>query len=172
MRVAALRTDIGHLYLDDVENRSQKNFSSEPAGQSRYFHVPTDAELTTVLASFGITLTTLPLATLRTAVYGGATAPFTSVDVSSATLVALAGISALVGAVQTACVTALQNLIAPSLVETGPVLLSFVYGKLSKLSAVTFQPGSPFPETETRLGYAATAAVAVVENDGNTPYSV
>jgi hypothetical protein len=172
MRVAALRTDIGHLNLDDVENSSQRNFSSEPAGQSRYFHAPTDAELTAVLAKYGITTTTLPLATLRTAVYGGATAPYASVNVASATLIALAGISALAATPQAACVADLQNLIAPSLVETGPVLLSFVYGKLHKLSNTSFQPGSPNAATIARLGYSAHAAVACVANDGSTPFVI
>lgn len=55
MRVGFVRTDLsanspnGRLYLSDVENTSQRNFSSEPKGQSRYFHKPTDAELLTVL---------------------------------------------------------------------------------------------------------------------------
>ena len=172
MRVAALRSDIKDIYLDDVENSSQRTFSSEPAGQSRYFHLPSDAELTAILTKYSITLITLPLATLRTAVYGAAVAPFSSVDVSSATLVALAGISGLGPTPQAACVADLQNLIAPPLVETGPVLLSFVYGKLNKLSNVSYQPGSPNAATIARLGYIANAAVACVESDGVTPFSV
>lgn len=171
MRVAALRTDIGRLYIDDVENRSQRNFSSEPVGQSRYLHTPTDAELTKILTAYGID-GTLTLAALRTAVYGGVTPPFTSVDVSGATLSGLGPIAGLPAPQEAAIILELQNLIAPSLVETGPVLLSFVYGKLSKFSLTSYRPGSPYPETIARLGFAAAAAVACVDNDGVTPFSL
>ena len=79
--------------------------------------------------------------------------------------------------------TAIQNVIAPSLVETGPVLLSFAAGKLSILSASYFQPGypmqsstaSPFGYDESavqRLGYAAGPAVFITENDGHTAYTL
>jgi hypothetical protein len=37
MRVGLIRQDIARLYLDDVENTSQRAFSSSPPGQSRYF---------------------------------------------------------------------------------------------------------------------------------------
>lgn len=161
MRVAIVRTDLGHLYLDDVENTSQRHFSSEPAGQSRYFHRPSDAELTAVLAKYGITTATLSLATLRAAVYPSAT----TVNVAPATLTALAGITALT-ATQAACVADLQNLIAPSLVETGPALLSFAYGKLSKLRSAAFQPGAG------RSGLPAGIAVAIVANDGSTAFTL
>lgn len=162
MRVAIVRSDVGHMYLDDIENTSQRDFSSEPAGQSRYLHRPTDAELTAILAKYSITLVTLPLATLRAAVYPTAV----TVNVASATLTALAGISALAPTAQAACVADLQNAIAPSLVETGPVLLSFVYGVLSKMKVATFQPGG------TRGNLPAGIAAAIVANDGSTVYTV
>jgi hypothetical protein len=78
---------------------------------------------------------------------------------------------------------ALQNVIAPGLIETGPVLLSFANGKLSILSATYFQPGYP-PQSNTaspfgfdesavqRLGYAQGPAVFITENDGMTPYTL
>ena len=348
MRVAALRTDIGHLYLDDIENSSQRNFSSEPAGQSRYIHSPTDAELAAVLKSYAfvtrvgstaspfdttiadgtilkikasaaaaytsITVTSgaavtaaqivvdlnlgftnaglpfrarvsganvaidstiggpaayiqmdttaaalatvlgltiaalsgLTVSLLIKAVYvglnavagqtgvaatvtafdgteatiGGLTgmqasdvgkvitfsgsanpanngtfrindfisatsvkvanedavspdAALTwteyanmSVDVSVATINALSSFSLLTTAQKSALDTAIANVIAPSLVETGPVLLSFVYGKLSKLSSSSYQPGG------ARIGLPAGAAVACVANDGSTPYTI
>jgi len=82
-----------------------------------------------------------------------------------------------------ALATAIQNAIAPALIETGPVLLSFAKGKLSILSAAYFQPGyppqsntaSPFGYDESavqRLGYAQGPAVFITENDGITPYTL
>ncbi len=82
-----------------------------------------------------------------------------------------------------ALATALQNVVAPSLIETGPVLLSFAKGKLSILSATYFQPGyppqsttaSPFGFDESavqRLGYAQGPAVFITENDGVTAYTL
>lgn len=82
-----------------------------------------------------------------------------------------------------ALATAIQNAIAPSLVETGPVLLSFANGKLSILQAAYFQPGYP-PQSNTaspfgfdesavqRLGYAQGPAVFITENDGTTAYTL
>lgn len=162
MRVAIIRSDIGHLYLDDVENTSQRNFSSEPVGQSRYFHKPSDAELIAVEAKYGISQATLPVATLKTALYPTGT----TVDVSSASIQALAGISALGAGPKAAITKEIQDLVAPSLVETGPALLSFVYGKLSKLNSAAFQPGG------ARIGLPAHAAVAIVANDGVTPFTI
>lgn len=82
-----------------------------------------------------------------------------------------------------ALASAIQNAVAPSLIETGPVLLSFAAGKLSILQASYFQPGyppqtpfqSPFGANEgatSRLGYAAGPAVFITANDGTTPYTL
>ena len=79
--------------------------------------------------------------------------------------------------------TAIQNVVAPALIETGPVLLSFANGKLSILLASYFQPGypaqsntaSPFGLNEgatTRLGYAMGPAVFITANDGSTVFSL
>ena len=159
MRVAIVRSDLGHLYLDDVENSSQRNFSSQPAGQSKYFHKPTDAELTALLVAAGVASTNL--GALKTAAYPTAT----PVDVSSATLGAVAGLTALSSGPQAARVAKLQDAMAPSLVETGAVLLAFAYGKLSKLKSAAFQPGA---------GRAVPAgiAAAIVANDGTTPFTL
>lgn len=269
MRVAFIRTDISREYLSDIENSSQRNFSSEPQGQSRYLHKPTDTELANMLAVYGrltirgsdtaatvdtsvangtklnirigstatysqITVTSsataaktaivtelnagfvaaglgltarisgtnqvaidttlggpdayvsisasspstgalhtvlglaasattgLSVAALKAAVYPSAT----TVNVAPATINALSTFSLLATATQTSLDTAVADLVAPSLVETGPVLLSFVYGVLSKLRSSTFQPGG------ARIGLAAGAAVAIVANDGSTVYSI
>lgn len=270
MRVGIVRTDIGHIYLADVENRSQRNFSSQPPGQTRYLHKPTDAELQTVLntyakltirgsdtaatvdttvangtklniktsaaASFtqvvvssnaalaktqivtelnaqfalnglglvarisgtnqitidttakganayiatsatspstaalhtvlGITApaTTTPLsvASLKTAVYPSAT----TINVAAATINALSSFSLLGTTDQTNLDTAIADAVAPSLVETGQILLSFVYGNLSKMRVAGFQPGG------ARSGLPAGIAAAIVASDGSTPFSV
>jgi DNA-binding phage protein len=269
MRVGVVRSDIGHMYLQDVENRSQRNFSSQPAGQSRYFHKPTDVEiqafldanapltklgsvttdpvdttgtgnklnvkasasasvftqitvtsgattskaqivsdlnsgflaaglplvaslqgtaqvainttlkgenaylelsagspstatLQTVLGLATTALTPLTVAALKTAVYPSAT----TINVASATIVALSSFASLSTSAQATLVGAVQDFIAPSLVETGPTLMSFVYGNLSKWRSSAFQPGG------TRIGLPAGIAAAIVANDGSTPFTV
>lgn len=276
MRVGIVRSDIGKVYLADVESRTQRNFSSEPAGQSRNFTKPTDAallavlnakailsakgdntsatsnttggnnvlrvrasstaaytviavtsnaalpkatlaaELNTAFANAGLplvatvltggdankvqidtvapnagptayleidtaangstlnallhsgwavsppALTGLPVATLKSAVYPSGT----TINVASATIVALSTFASMQAAAQLALVTAVQDVIAPALVETGPVLLSFAYGQLSKLRSTSFQPGG------ARIGLPAGVAVAIVENDGSTPFTL
>ncbi len=159
MRVAVVRSDLKYVLLDDVESRSQRNFSSEPAGQSRYLKKPTDAELTKVLVKYGVSGS---LSALKTAVYPSGT----TVDVSTATIQAVTGISGL-GSTPKAAITAeLQELIAPKFVETGMALLSFVYGKLSQLRSTSFRPGG------VRGGLPAGIAVAIVADDGSTTYTL
>lgn len=48
-----IRNDIGGVYIADVENTSQRYFSSEPAGQSRYVKKPTNSDLASVLNLYG-----------------------------------------------------------------------------------------------------------------------
>lgn len=160
MRVAVVRSDLAHFYLADVENSSQRNFSSEPAGQSRYFHKPTDAELTALLTAAGVASSNL--AALKAAVYPTAS----TVDVSSATVGGVSGISALSSTPKAALVAEIQNLVAPQLVETGPALLSFAYGQLSKLASASFDPGG------SRTSAPPGAAVAIVHDDGVTPFTL
>lgn len=52
MRVGIVRSDIGKIFLNDVESRSQRCFSKEPPGQALYLHKPTDAELLAVLDGY------------------------------------------------------------------------------------------------------------------------
>jgi hypothetical protein len=54
MRIGFTRTDIGPLYIDDIENKSQRNFSSEPRGQSRYYARATAAQLQVALDNWAI----------------------------------------------------------------------------------------------------------------------
>lgn len=268
MRIGIVRTDIARIYLSDVENASQRDFSSQPKGQSRYFVHPTDAQLTAVLNKFGLAtllgtntstfnttgsngtklnirvrstdaykqvtvrsgatvtaaqivtdlnlgfknggiaasarvagtavaidttvggpgvnldldastpstatlqtvlgLSTSPvagvtLAALKAAVYPTAT----TVNVASATILALGGATGFINlstAQQTALVGAVQDLVAPRIVETGPALRSFAYGILSKMASPSFQPGG------SRSKLPAGVACEVLADDGSTPF--
>lgn len=162
MRVAIVRSDIAQVLLDDVESSSQRCFSAEPAGQSRYFKKPSDAALQAILTSYGIDTGTLSVTTLKAAIYPTST----TVDVSTATVGALDGITALGTNPKAACIAEIADLVAPKLVETGPVLLSFVKGKLSKLKSSAFQPGG------SRSGLPAGIAAAIVADDGTTAYTI
>ncbi|HED06034.1 MAG TPA: hypothetical protein ENI61_05055 [Ignavibacteria bacterium] len=92
------RTDIPNgLYIDDIENTSQRNFSSQPVGQSRILRRPSDTELVTVLDSYAFLtiVSNLTSATFDTTIANGtllnirdsSTGSFTQISVtSSATL--------------------------------------------------------------------------------------
>lgn len=274
MRVAIVRSDISSFYLDDVENTSQRDFSSQPGGQSRYFKKPTDAQFlatlnaravlsalgnngsttyntsanhtlrirTSAAAAFtaievtagvgtaksliatqlnaafvaaglpvvatyfssgalsgqiqldtvapnsgpsayleldtagnGSTLNVaigstwdvsppvlsgLSVAALKAAVYPTSV----TVDVSSATVAALSTFASMQAVPKAALLAAVADLVAPKLVETGLVLLSFAYGKLSKISKAAFQPGG------ARSGLPAGIAAAIVQDDGTSVF--
>jgi hypothetical protein len=263
-----VRTDIAPIYLSDVENSSQRDFSSQPKGQSRYFKKPSDASLLAVLnvvafltiqgsntsanintsgtsngtilkvrtkssnsfttitvtsgaavtktqivtdlnngfitaglpltariaatnkitidnatkgpsayielSSTGAALHTLvgltadsgtsglSVAALKAAVYPTAT----TIDVSSVTVTALSTFSKMLTSNQTTLVAAIADAVAPKLVETGSVLLSFALGIISKLNNAAFQPGG------SRIGLPAGVAVAVLKDDGSTVFSL
>jgi hypothetical protein len=52
MRVGIVRSDIQKIFLNDIESRSQRCYSKEPPGQTRYLHKPSDAELLAVLNAY------------------------------------------------------------------------------------------------------------------------
>ncbi len=264
MRLATLRSDIGPFFVADIESRSQRCFSSEPPGQTRYFALPSAASFSALLAenapvtllgtnagdfntaaganvlvikdsatgsnktitvtagaavtaativtdlNAGFTTNGLRLvaratsgdeiaidttgtnqgesayikvdstSTLETvlglgtgaitgvdmtsdllaAIYTGTSPLYTAADLQSATILGESTFSDLSDAGQAALVSAIQDFLAPSLVETGPVLLSYVYGQISKFAATSFQPGGE------RAGYDAGAAFAVLDDDG------
>jgi hypothetical protein len=283
MRVAIVRSDIGTLYLADVESRVKRCFSAEPPGQSLYLKKPSDAVLLAILVgtplmsrtpainSGGATLsvrgdettasvntssnsdlkirldptaafTTVsvtagaavaktviaadlntgfvnaglavrasvvgtnqiqldtqipvagPTAHLELDTSGGgstlsvrldsgwpATPPdldglsvaalkaaiwptSVTVDVSDATLNGLSTWTIMPTAHKATFYTALRYLVAPRLIETGPALLSFVYGQLSKLRSATFRPGG------SHVGLPAGIGAAIVADDGVTPF--
>lgn len=264
MRIGIVRTDIARIYLSDVENASQRDFSSQPKGQSRYFVHPTDAQLQAVLNKYALStllgtntstfnttggnntklnikvagstyqqvavrsgaavtaaqivldlnaafknagigatarvsgtsvaidtnvggptvalqlsasspstatlqtvlglstslVTTVTLAALKAAIYPSAT----TVNVASATIVALGSFASLSTAQQAALVGAVQDIVAPRLVETGPAVRSFAYGILSKMASSSFQPGG------SRSKLPAGIACVVLADDGSTPF--
>jgi len=259
MRLATVRTDMGPFFVADIESRSQRCFSSEPPGQTRYFEKASDAALTDVLNTYG-KLTIKSGTIVFPLTIGAAQDTLTIADVSGAPKTfnianaTYANIASLVAAVNTAfsaqelrlvarnvgnalyidtsgtniglsayvkadasqfvtaisldtsafsgttMLTALKAIIypsastvalqngdidgvltfadlstadlatlcdavrdaaAPELVETGPVLLSYVYGQISKFAGATFQPGGD------RAGYPAGAAFVVLADDGS-----
>jgi hypothetical protein len=266
MRIAAIRSDIQKIYLNDIENRSQRCFSSEPAGQSRYFAKPSSSEITSVLEAFApatllgsntsasvntsaganvllikdtaagsnVTITVTSGATTAktviaadlnagfaanglklsarvagsnkiaidttagnlgpgayikvdasstletvlglstTAVVGTSTATVvsavyptpTTVNVSESGIGAIAGYTNMDSDSLAALAEALQAVVAPLLIETGPVLLSFAYGNIAGFSSSTFQPGGE------RGGLEAGAAIYVLQDDGGTHYTL
>jgi hypothetical protein len=114
MRVGVIRGDLpGPVFLSDVEQTSQTNFSVEPAGQSRYLSRPTVASVTTALSAVPAAIEstsniTFPLTVagaganvlkLRTLSTGG----YTTVTVAAATYTTMA---LLLVAVNAALVTA------------------------------------------------------------------
>lgn len=123
---------------------------------------PSAGALHTVLGLAAATTTGLSLAALRTAVYPTAV----TINVSSATILALSTFSLLTAAAQTALVDAIADLIAPSFTETSLVLLSFVNGVFGKAADAGFRPGG------ARIGLTAGPAIACLDDDGVTPFSI
>ncbi len=267
MRLATVRTDIQKIYLSDIENASQRNFSSQPKGQSRYIVRPTDAQLLAILEAgakatlvgsntstfnttgsnatklnirtigsgaytqvtvrsgaavtaaqivsdlniafqdagilataritgtsvaidtvaggpavdldldasspstaalqtvLGLSTTAVPgisVATLKAAIYPTAV----TANVASATILALGSLTNMSTADKASLVTAVQDAVAPRVVETGLVLRSYSYGVISQLRSATFRPGG------ARVGLPAGLAVYVLEDDGSTAFTI
>lgn len=117
-------------------------------------------------AAGGVSDTIGSLTTLQAAIVAAVYPTATTIDVSSATIIAVdpafAGLSS---DDQAALVLAIADTIAPKLIETGYAQLSFVSGKMSKMKVAGFRPGG------VRAGKPAGIAIAVVEDDGSTAYS-
>jgi hypothetical protein len=275
MRVAAIRTDMSSIYVNDIENRAQRCFSSEPAGQSLYLKKASDEQLLEVYNTYGfatiqgsdtaptidtsthftlslktsagasyvavnvrqgvattkaniivdlnagfaasglalkafldnnkVTIQTtgavcgekgyvaldtvgqldsnlglsnspvvgVSFATFKAAIYTGGT-----VNVSTAGISAIGSLGLMVSADLTALVNAVADLVAPKLVETGPVLLSFVYGTLSKYVSSSFAPGAQYNRStqtwssNSHVSQGTGAAVVCLANDGVTPFTL
>jgi hypothetical protein len=146
-------------------NQIQIDTISPNTGPSAVLDIDTFANGSTLNTPLGLTdgatLTGLTVAALQVAVYPTTT----TIDVSSATITALSTFANLTTTQQADLVAAIAEVIAPYFVETGYVLLSFVSGNLSEMRDAAFQPGG------TYVGLPAGPAVAVVEDDGVTPFT-
>lgn len=272
MLVIPIRSDLRSLYINDIENRSQRNFSSEPAGQSLYVNKGTNAEFSEALENYGyvalisstnsntfnttsgnntlvvkdsasgssktISVTSNAALTraalvsdlntgfsaqgvsLSARVYdtnrvviestgtnkgsvayieilssstleddlGLSTTPVTSVDletlldkvyptstsanVSESQMQTISQFAGLSDSKIEALTGAIQSVAGFNLVETGPVLLSFAYGTLSKLSSSSYQPGAQNGVSNVHVDLPVGPAVVCLENDGSTLFSL
>jgi hypothetical protein len=156
----------GYPFVASIVGTNQIQIDTTIAGQNALLDIDTFANGSTLNTPLGLTdgatLTPLTLTALRTAVYPTTT----TIDVSSATVTALSTFANLTTTQQADLVDGIADVIAPSLIETGPALLSFAYGNLSKLRDTTFQPGG------SRIGLTAGPAVAVLADDGVTPFTL
>ncbi len=151
------------LFATVVSNRIQ--IDSLIGGPTAYIEVDTVGNGSTLNTAIGLAdgaTSGLSISDLKTAIYPTSS----TVDVSSTTILALSTFSLLSTDKQDRLVDATADLVAPTLVETGLTLLSFAYGVLSKLRSVDFQPGGD------RIGLPTGPAVACVEDDGSTPFSL
>ncbi len=140
-------------------NQIQIDSTSTNMGPGSYVGIDTVANGSTLstavgYSSSGVTAAGLTVSALQTAVYPTSS----TIDVSSATISALSTFSDMDTTSLAALVEAIADAVAPHIVETGPAMLSFAHGSISKARAAAFQPH----------GYPAGIGVAVVENDGTT----
>jgi len=151
MRIGVIRADISKsLFIADVEPTSQYNPMTDAEGQTRYVYRPDLARIQAYLNAQGLVASAAALI-LATVPVGG------PVNVSSAAITGVAGL----GAATVAQVRALQDLLAPRLVETRAARESFLVGNLRGFLAPTFNPD---PHRIPAL--ANGAAIGVVADDG------
>jgi hypothetical protein len=157
MRVAVIRGDISKaLFIADVESKSQASATTEPSrGNSRYVGRPNATNIQNYLNAQGLVTVAATLITATVPVGG-------PVDVSSATIMGVAGL----GAATAAQVAAIQELLAPQFVETDAVKKSFLSGNLSGYRSASFNPD---PRRDPAL--TPGAAIALVQDDGVTPFT-
>lgn len=135
--------------------------NSGPAGKLQIDTIVGGCTLSTPLGfTDGANLTGLSLAAFKAAIYP---TPIT-IDISMATIGGLSTYSYLSNL--GSFTYFIQEAVAPHLVETGRVLLSFANGMLGKSVSATFQPGG------ARIGLPAGPAFAIVEDDGVTPFTI
>jgi hypothetical protein len=118
-------------------------------------------------AAGGVIVGGMSVATLEAAIYPGGTV----VDVSPATINALSTFSDLTTAQQALIrdgnnENGIADVVAPRLVETSLVLLSFASGVIHHLGLATFQPGGD------RVGLPAGAVGSILEDDGVTAFTL
>jgi hypothetical protein len=148
-------------------NQLQIDTTDDNAGPSARLQVDSVVNGSTLntavgFAAGGVTVTGITVASVKAAVYPTPT----TINVSTAAIVALSSWSLLSATKQAALVDAVAEVIAPSFVETGAVLLSFAYGVFSKMRSATFQPGGD------RVGLPAGVAAAFLQDDGVSVFSL
>jgi len=158
MRVGVIRGDLSSpLFIGDLEPTSQIDPMIEH-GQSRYLSRPDPVKLQAYLDAQG----------LGTGGGGSATAAITitasnpvggPIDVSASTVAALTGL----GAATVTQLAAIADFLAPRFIETDVAKKSYLFGMLHGFLSSSFTPD---PNR-----FSASAAIAVVEDDGVTLFS-
>jgi hypothetical protein len=157
MRVAVIRGDLSKpLFLADLEPKSQTSSSVETAGQNRYLSRPDATKIADYLTAQGLVASASGLITATVPVGG-------PVDVSSATITGVAGL----GGATVTQVTALQDFLAPRIVETDVAKKSFLFGNMAGYRSASFNP-----DTRSNPPRASSAAISVVADDGVTAFAV
>jgi hypothetical protein len=155
MRVAVIRGDLpGPIFIADMESKVH-NPMVGPAGQQRYLSRPDPVRIAAYLTSQSLSASATALITATVPVGG-------PVDVSSATI---KGVSGLSGASATQ-VTALQDLLAPQFYESQNAKDSFNLGNLKKFRSASFNP-----DPRRVPAFTNGAAIVVVMDDGVTPFT-
>lgn len=165
-------TAAGLLLLASVVGTNQIRITSTGGntGPLAYFEIDSVANGSTLntavgFAAGGVLVSGITLAALRTLLQTAVYPTAVTINVSTATIIAVSTISLLSGPNQTALVAAIAELVAPTFIETGAVLLSFTDGVISKARSASFRPDG------SRAGYATGIAVATVASDGVTPFT-
>lgn len=149
-----------------LSGTNQITIDTTTKGANAYVEIsaasPSTGALHTVVGLAAAATSPLTIAALKTAAYPTGT----TIDVSTATLSALSTFSLMLAGAQSSLVTAIADAIAPKLAETGPVLISFTFGTISKLTSASFQPGG------SRIGLPAGVAAQALADDGVTPFAL
>ncbi len=152
MRIGVIRADLPNsIFVADLEPTSQVN-PMHDHGQTRYFSRPSAVAVAAYLTAQGLAASATGLITATVPVGG-------PVDVSPATIRGVSGL----GSATNTQVTALQDLLAPRVVETVVAKASWEKGNLKGLRSGTFTPD---PNR-----FATGAAIAVVADDGVTLFT-
>lgn len=153
MRVAVIRGDLSKLiFVADLGSKSAESI----IGQNQYLSRPDASKIDAYLDAAGFTATAAAVIAATVPVGG-------PVDVSPATIKAVGDLSTATDGQ----VTALQEFLAPRIVETDLAKKSWLYGNLAGYRSASFNPDPrrwPAPSNG--------AAIAVVADDGVTAYSV
>lgn len=157
-RVTVVRSDIPRVYVNDLENRSQRNAPYEAAGQTQYLgSIAQGLDNGRYEALQDFLLNGIAAGAASETVADLLAGTVDSSDVSTGTIQSTISSRTLTAAELETC----QDLLSARFVETGPFLLSFDRGVLEGLLDANFE----------YLGTAG-AAIEVFEDDGSTPFAL